>query len=173
VRLRSEAQESGWSRQPRTVAGADGSFRFEPVVVGRYRVTAQADGYSEASSDGFELHALELHSGVALRLPKALVVSGRITLQGVQTPPRFVRLVATRVQGSGSASASVNSDDMSFRFENLGPGTWNVHVASDLDVEFVPQTIELTRDVTDLQLDFESKPEEQPEAPAPFVYEAY
>jgi protocatechuate 3,4-dioxygenase beta subunit len=172
VRLRSDGEEGGWSRQPRTVTSADGSFRFEPVVVGKYRVTAAAEGYAEAVSEGFELHPLEMRSGLALRLQEGLTVAGFVKLQGVESAPRFLRLVA-RNEGGGSSSDRVDLDDMSFRLDTLGPGTWTIYVASDLDQDFLPQTLEVTRDMTDVELIFEPEPpeEESEGLESPFTYE--
>jgi hypothetical protein len=172
VRLRSDGEEGGWGRQPRAVTSADGSFRFEPVVVGNYRVTARVDGYAETSSEGFELHALELRSGITLRLPKGLSVSGRVQLPGIDAAPRFMRLVAK--SETGSANARVDLEDMSFRFDALGPGTWTIHLASDLDGSFQPQTLEVSRDMEDVELAFAFEPEEEDDAQGvegTFVYE--
>jgi protocatechuate 3,4-dioxygenase beta subunit len=172
VRLRSEGEQGGWTRQPRTMTSSDGSFRFEPVVVGSYRVTAEAEGYAEANSEPFELRPLELRSGVALRLRAGLTLAGRVRLEGAASAPRFVRLIARADEGAGSEGARVDLDDMRYRFTTLAPGRWTIHVATDLDTGFAPQTVELTRDVEDLELVFRPEPEGEGEGGGEsFVYE--
>lgn len=165
VTAASDDEQSRWSRQPSTVTAHDGSFTIEPVVAGRYKVRARADGYAQASSESFEVAAFQTHGGVVLRLPAALAVAGTIKIEGSTEKPDWIWLVATGGDGGdGREGAQIDGDDMRFQFERLGPGEWTFELNTSLDTEFEPVKLELTGDRPDLELTFKPAPPDPPEA---------
>ena len=156
-------EQSRWSRQPGTVTAHDGSFTIEPVVAGRYRLRARADGYAQAASEPFDVAAFQTRSGLVLRLPKALVVRGKVEIEGTTEKPEWMWIVATGGPGGdGHEGARVDLDDMSYSFERLGPGDWEFELNSSLGGDFATIKLNLTADTTSLLLKFKPAPPEPP-----------
>ena len=152
-------EEGRWNRQPSTVTAHDGSFTIDPVVAGRYRIRARADGYAQAATEPFDVSAFQTRSGIVLRLPQALVVRGTVEVEGSTEKPEWMWIVATGgASGDGHEGARVDLDDMSFSFERLGPGEWEFELNSSLDVECETIKLNLTGDMKDLKLKFKPAP---------------
>ncbi|HZL98754.1 MAG TPA: carboxypeptidase-like regulatory domain-containing protein, partial [Planctomycetota bacterium] len=154
-----DGEQGGWNPQPGTVTAHDGSFTIEPVVSGRYRLRASADGYARTTGEPLDVSAFQTRSGIVLRLPKALVVSGTIMIEGGAGETEWMWLVASGGDGGdGSEGARIEGDDLSFRMERLGPGDWQFELNTDQDIDYEPVKLTLTEDVSDLKLVFKPKP---------------
>ncbi|MHC4844781.1 MAG: carboxypeptidase regulatory-like domain-containing protein [Planctomycetota bacterium] len=167
-------EDKSWGRQTGAPTMADGSFVIDPVVAGTYRVSVRADGYANASSDVFELAELQRKDGVVIRVRPALVVSGTVTVIGLDDDPQWMWMVARSADGTSRDSSSVNKETGRFTFDRLSPGEWTFSLATNPDREFEPITIDIERDEENLELEFVAlPPEEEGDGSGVFIYENY
>jgi hypothetical protein len=119
-----------------TTTNVDGEFVLKHVVQGSYRLTAEADGLAEASTDAFEVRGDR--SGFVLRLGTLGVLTG--TVRGISDDEREqVRVAAVPMANlqsgpggmfggrgrGGLRTVSVQPDD-TYRIEDLEPGDYVV-----------------------------------------------
>ncbi len=155
-------EQKKWWRQNFAITGTDGSFTVEPVAAGEYRVETRADGYARGSSDDFEVREMARVSGLELRLVAALTLSGTVTLVGLDEPPRYKWLMATRESDGASDATGIRDDDGHFDLDQLGPGTWTLRVATEHGEEaFEPIVVEVAESRSDLDLEFLFIPEDE------------
>lgn len=142
-----------WFNRPATVTLEDGSYRIEPVTAGRYRVRAEKETFATTSSEEFEVRQMQTVRGIEIGLMGSLTMTGRVVLEGQETLPEWMWLVA-RSEDGANESASVNAEDGSFELDGLGPGTYTIDIGSGADVEFESLERTITADASNVVLTF-------------------
>jgi hypothetical protein len=105
-------------------SGPDGSFRFEAVAEGRYRVEAETPGYASAAEEVRVAGASV--TGLEIRLERGGAIVGRILGLPFQDLAQ-VQVVATAPDRPGQ-KGQVDYGGR-YRVEGLGPGEWKVIAA--------------------------------------------
>jgi hypothetical protein len=125
-----------------TLTDNEGRFTFEAVPAGASEISCRRPGYGEVGGDGASrLTAIQVGAGMGeltLELAPLASITGQVLLSG-EDPPEDLRVQLLqkhvrdgRGQWSNLRSAQVSSDGR-FRFGNLQPGAYLVHVAVSLD----------------------------------------
>ncbi len=116
-----------------TVSAADGSFEFEFVPSGKYRVDVRRDGLAGAGVGGIDVPYGGSPPPVIVRLIAGVDAKGTVELPAdlANAPFAFVEF---RAQGDSGARAGggVRKDNKSFEVHGLVPGKYDVRV-------FVPE----------------------------------
>ena len=158
----SVGKDNQWWRQNFAITRNDGTFTIEPVAAGTYRIETRADGYARGMSADFEIREMQQRSGVELRLTEAMTVTGTVTLNGLEEPPQYQWLMASRDEDGASDASGIDDETGEFSLDQLGPGTWTLRVATEHGEEaFEPVTIEVNESRSDLALEFFFIPEDE------------
>lgn len=111
---------------PRSISGADGSFRLTGLGRGRYRLAARLPGYTERGSAG----EIEINGQSARGLEIVLAPSASIrgTVIGLQSS----EMATVEVVAWNDTSFRAATPDIEGRFhlEALAPGTWQLMAAA-------------------------------------------
>jgi hypothetical protein len=140
------------SRNYTALSGADGSFRIEDVVPGRYRLFAERSGYQEIDkhrhrSEGrlLTLSAGQEVSDLTIRLQAAAVVEGRVSDEDGDPMPeaQVAVLRQTFVAGHShweQAGAERTNDLGQYRIPGLAAGNYFVSVTPPPDFRSLIET---------------------------------
>jgi protocatechuate 3,4-dioxygenase beta subunit len=110
-------------RQYRDVAGEDGRFRLTPVLAGKYRLKAGADGFTDTEHPGTIQVAGEPVSNVEITLEKGAVLSGKILGLAAEDLPR----VEVEARGDSGVTVPAWTDGRGrYEVRSLAPGDWTV-----------------------------------------------
>ncbi len=159
----------GWGRGTAGVSDERGAFVIEPVVTGKYKLSASAAGFANLTSDAVDVRPLLPSGGIELRLQPAIVVEGTIVLQGAVSEPQWLWLVASRRTASGEIDDStrdtsrVDAASREFKFDGLSAGTWRFELASDLGQDFEAADVTVSGETHGLVVTFHPAPEPEPE----------
>ncbi|PCJ55652.1 MAG: hypothetical protein COA70_00810 [Planctomycetota bacterium] len=105
-----------------TESAADGSFRFEGLAAGDYRVEAYHSGFSPAMSAAFTL--IDQDFEATLSLHEVAIILGK-----VEGPIQAFRNLSVSAQSAGLDPIDVRLDAAgNFRFEEVMPGTWTLQL---------------------------------------------
>lgn len=111
-----------------TESAADGSFSFDGLASGDYRIEAYHQGLSPAMSEAFSLIDQDFETD--LRLQAAASIAGH-----VEGPIQAFRGLSVSAQAAGLDPIDVRVDSQGeFRFDEVMPGTWNLQLR-DADQE--------------------------------------
>lgn len=113
--------QDGTESAPTVTSGADGTFRFEAVAEGGYRVETETKGYASAARE-IRVAGSPL-TGLEIRLERGGAIAGRILGLPFQDLAE-VQVVATSPGRPGQAGSLDYQG--SYRIEGLGPGEWKV-----------------------------------------------
>lgn len=179
----SEGENGFWGRRGGvSVTDAAGTYRFDVVSEGDYKISAQADGYAQIGSEPFTVSRHSTTRGVNVRLERAVRVSGRVIFEGLEEPPSWIWLTANSEDGGG-ANTRVDKDTLEYTFDDMAPNsTWTFQVVTSNGVDYEPVQVSIRNGRDDLSLVFSpAVEEEEPPEPeegatgeggAPFVYDA-
>jgi hypothetical protein len=117
VSLRSSSSVTG---PPDAVSEADGSFRFEGISPGGYRLEAVKEGEGRTRQPVPVTVAEAPLEGVLLELASTGTIRGRILGLNVD------ELAQVQVSAGWGAGVSAVAYDGSYRIEDLAPGVWRV-----------------------------------------------
>lgn len=142
----------------RKSAADDGSFAFERLAAGRYKLVAFGPSrgerrglYTSPPALSFELGEGDRLVGLELELPAALRLEGRLVDEAGAPVPRGTVLARAAGDARARPETADVADDGTFVL-GLGPGTWNVTARAD---GYAPATR------AGLELDPEHLPEPQ------------
>jgi len=108
-----------------TESASDGSFRFEGLASGDYRVEAYHSGFSPAMSAAFTLIDQDFEATIALQ--EVAVIVGK-----VEGPIQSFRNLSVSAQSAGLDPIDVRLDASgTFRFEEVMPGTWTLQLRNN------------------------------------------
>ena len=111
-----------WSRVQATT-GADGTFRFEGVESGEYRVRASKEGYATSESEPLRVAAAPV-GGLELRLQAGGAIVGRVLGLEPEALPH-VEVGGFRREAMDFRSTRVDFEGR-FRLAAVAPGEWRV-----------------------------------------------
>jgi Carboxypeptidase regulatory-like domain len=117
VSLRSNSSAAG---PPDAMSDADGSFRFEGISAGSYRLDAVKEGEGRTRQLVQITVAEAPLEGVILEIVSPVAIRGRILGLTVD------ELAQVQVSAGWGAGSSTVAYDGSYRIEDLTPGTWRV-----------------------------------------------
>jgi protocatechuate 3,4-dioxygenase beta subunit/sarcosine oxidase gamma subunit len=110
-------------RQYQDVTGEDGRFRLSPVLAGRYRLKARADGFSETEHLAPIAVAGEPVSNLDVTLDRGAALSGNI----LGLAPEDLAQVDVEVRGDNGVSVPAWTDGRGrYEVRSLAPGDWTV-----------------------------------------------
>lgn len=113
-------------KQYRDVTGGDGRFRLSPVVQGRYRAKAGAEGFSDAELPQIVAVSGEPVSNLEIALAKEAVLSGRI----LGLSPEDLARVEVEARGDRGDTVAAWTDGRGrYEVRPLYPGDWLVRAA--------------------------------------------
>ncbi|MFH0947021.1 MAG: carboxypeptidase regulatory-like domain-containing protein [Planctomycetota bacterium] len=104
-----------------------GAFEITMLPAGEFMVLAEAEGYTDGSVGPIRVPVGGEPSPVLIRLDAAIVVTGKVVLQGVDAPD-WVWMNFLKEGTEQSVGVSATGDDLSFRTDKLAPGNWTVQV---------------------------------------------
>jgi protocatechuate 3,4-dioxygenase beta subunit len=105
---------------PRTLSGADGSFTLTAVPDGKYRATANKEGYAPLREGPEVVVAGAPVAGVAIQLAAGGAITGRLI--GLE----FHELSRVRVSTRWGMNTGQVDPEGVYRIANLAPGDWDV-----------------------------------------------
>lgn len=109
-------------RRYRDVAGEDGRFRLSPVVAGRYRLKAGADGFAETERPA-TLVIEEAVSNLEIALDRGALLSGNI----LGLPAEDLAQVEVEARGDNGTTVAAWTDGRGrYEVRSLAPGDWTV-----------------------------------------------
>jgi large repetitive protein len=121
----------GSDAAPTSLHSDDGSFALDDVPPGRWTVEASAAGYQRGRASGIVVEEGGTTKGVAIRLARGGVVSGRVlesrSGQGVLGATVIARLAGVAAGRGPSATDALNQQtdaDGHFEISGLAPGTY-------------------------------------------------
>lgn len=107
----------------RDVTGEDGRFRLSPVVVGRYRLKAGADGFTDTEHPGTLAVAGEPVSNLEVALEKGAMLSGRILGLAAED----LAQVEVEARGDNGETVAAWTDGRGrYEIRSLASGDWTV-----------------------------------------------
>lgn len=113
-------------RQYQEVTGEGGRFRLSPVLDGRYRLNAEAEGFGETSVPGTLEVAGQPVSNLEITLERGAVLSGRIL--GLE--PEDLTKVRVEARGEHGVEVAAWTDGRGrYEIRPLRPGDWVVRAA--------------------------------------------
>jgi protocatechuate 3,4-dioxygenase beta subunit len=124
-------------REPlqRAALGPDGAWRFERVASGWYEVLVRAPGFAPARKKALRLDEGGALDGIEVQLSAGGTLRGRVTwLDGTPAAAAVVLIVGNQ-GGPDSAESATTDDDGRYASEHLTPGSWNVRVQDDSEVQ--------------------------------------
>lgn len=107
----------------RDVTGEDGRFRLSPVLAGRYRLKAGADGFTDTERPGTLAIAGEPVSNLEITLDRGAALSGKILGLSPEDLPQVE--VEARAD-SGETVAAWTDGRGRYEIRSLAPGDWTV-----------------------------------------------
>lgn len=107
----------------RDVTGEDGRFRLSPMIAGRYRLRAGADGYADTERPGTLAVTEEALSNLEITLDKGAVLSGSILGLPAEDLPQVE--VEARAD-SGETVAAWTDGRGRYEIRPIAPGDWTV-----------------------------------------------
>jgi len=144
-----------------TVTDAAGAYHFDVVSEGEYNVFAQAEGYARVSSDPFTVSRLSTARGVNVRLTRAVKISGKIVIEGMEENPSWLWLVA-RTEDGVRSNTRPDKDTLEFAFDDMSPNkTWSFQLWTNEGEEFEPVDVYIRHEQNDLVLVFRAEVEEE------------
>jgi hypothetical protein len=158
IELIADSQNDG--RNYTAVSGADGSFRIEDVVPGRYRLFAERSGYQEIDkhrlrSEGrlLTLSAGQEVSDLTIRLQAAAVVEGRVSDEDGDPMPEAQVAVLRQTFVAGHShweqvGAERTNDLGLYRIPGLAAGNYFVSVTPPPDFRSLIETTGNTPEAT-------------------------
>lgn len=108
------------------VTGDDGRFRLSPVVQGRYRLKAVAEGYSDTELRGTIAVAAEPVSNLEIVIDKGAMLSGNIL--GL-SPEDLAQVSVEARSDEGDTVAAWTDGRGRYEIRSLHPGDWVVRAA--------------------------------------------
>jgi protocatechuate 3,4-dioxygenase beta subunit len=141
-----------WMSGPdsRTVSSGDGSFVFQGISDGEYRLLGTRQGFAPAVLPGVQVAGSPV-SGLELRLGPGAVIRGR--LLGLDPAAASqVRVTASSADGTAYLQGVVDPSG-SYRIQDVGPGEWNLMAQFSsasmvtAQVEVSPGEVEVVRDL--------------------------
>ena len=143
-----------------TATGLDGTFRFDGVPVGIFKLDATSHENPSRPVSGVEVTYGGVAGPVELVLVSPAIVTGRIVLpEGCDSPRWLGMMVKGKEQTSGTDKwVWVSRDELTFETRELIPGTYSARVHGDFGegVGFKPVEIQVQeRGVTDLLIKLE------------------
>ena len=110
-------------RQYRDVTGEDGRFRLSPVLAGKYRLKAGADGFTDTEHPGTLAVAGEPVSNLEVTIEKGAVLSGKI----LGLPAEDLPQVEVESRGDNGQTMAAWTDGRGrYEIRPLAPGDWTV-----------------------------------------------
>jgi len=110
-------------RQYRDVTGEDGRFRLAPVLAGKYRLKAGANGFTDTERPGTLAVAGEPVSNLEVTLDRGAVLSGRI----LGLPAEDLAQVEVEARGDNGETVAAWTDGRGrYEIRSLAPGDWTV-----------------------------------------------
>ena len=110
-------------RQYRDVTGEDGRFRLAPVLAGKYRLKAGADGFTDTESPGTLTVTTDPVSNLEVTLEKGAVLSGKI----LGLPPEDLAQVEVEARSDRGERVAAWTDGRGrYEARPLAPGDWTV-----------------------------------------------
>ncbi|MCB9897748.1 MAG: carboxypeptidase regulatory-like domain-containing protein [Planctomycetes bacterium] len=164
VTVRSTESKGRWwgGRSSFDVTGPDGRFEMEPVGEGSYLAEIEMDGFARQTSEAFDVPAQGTARVPDVRLTRGLKVSGKLTLVDAAEAPDWIWLNATTSTGS-RATARPDKNDMTYTFDDMAPGTWEVSIYTSNGVEYEPISIVVTGSTEQQALTFRPAPPPDPQ----------
>jgi large repetitive protein len=108
----------------RDVTGEDGRFRLSPVLAGKYRLKAGAEGFTDTEQPGTLAVAGEPVSNLEVALDKGAVLSGKIL--GLPAEDLAQVEVEARDDSGGETLAAWTDGRGRYEIRSLAPGDWTV-----------------------------------------------
>jgi protocatechuate 3,4-dioxygenase beta subunit len=110
-------------KQAHDVTGDDGRFRLAPVLPGRYRLKAAADGFSDTTLPKTVEVAAEPVANLEITLEKGAALSGKI----LGLPPEDLSQVTVEARGERGDTVAAWTDGRGrYEIRSLYPGDWLV-----------------------------------------------
>lgn len=131
LELRQDGDDNEWSDGTRmnTVAGKDGTFTFDLVPGGTYRVRARRSGFADANESGVYVPDSGSGKRVELRMVTGETVSGTVQAPPMAEDPRFLFVEFRGVEGNEARSgARVSMEGMEYEVKGLYPGKYEVRL---------------------------------------------
>ncbi|HEX5720976.1 MAG TPA: carboxypeptidase-like regulatory domain-containing protein, partial [Thermoanaerobaculia bacterium] len=117
-----EGETPMYRPQTEVVSSADGSFAFQGISDGEYRLTGSRQGFAPATIPGVQVAGAPV-AGLELRLGPGAVIRGR--LLGLD-PTVANRVMVMAYSGEGTRLEGVADPSGSYRIQDVPPGEWNV-----------------------------------------------
>jgi protocatechuate 3,4-dioxygenase beta subunit len=129
VRLATEEGVGG--RELRTIAAADGGFRFDPVPSDEYRLEGEAPGFSATVAPDPVRVADRSLDGLQLTLRPGVLLTGRVTGLDAEALSR-VRVEVSAADDGRTLDASVDWEGV-YELRDLSPGDWRLRASLERD----------------------------------------
>jgi len=144
-----EAETPMFRPPTEAISSADGSFVFQGISDGEYRLTGTRQGFARATIPGVQVAGAPV-SGLELRLGPGAVIRGR--LLGLD-PAAASRVRVAAFSGEGTHLEGVVDPSGSYRIQDVPPGEWTVTAHSNApdmvtaQVEVSPGEQEVVQDL--------------------------
>ena len=128
------------SRQFRRETRSDGRGEFElgPLRSGRYRLSADYDGYTRATSDPIRVSSGATSGPIVLRLESGASLSGVVRDSETGEPVRGAQLIFVHPVPRGRPPTVQSDDEGRYEFDTLPSGRHTLHVSHNLyDFEYI------------------------------------
>ncbi len=110
-------------RQYRDMTGEDGRFRLAPVLAGKYRLKAGADGFTDTEHPGTLAVDGEPATNLEITIEKGAVLSGKI----LGLPAEDLPQVEVEARGDRGETVAAWTDGRGrYEIRSLAPGDWTV-----------------------------------------------
>lgn len=136
----------------RDVTGEDGRFRLSPVIEGRYRLKAGAEGYTETGLPEAVVVAAEPVAGLELALDRGTLLSGKI----LGLPPEDLAQVEVEARSDRGDTVTAWTDGRGrYEARALHPGDWTVRATLWDDQRETQARVVIRRSDRELSRDLE------------------
>jgi len=139
IRARLEDQnEADFRVRMNTVTDLDGSFLFEGVPVGTYKIEAESNQFGCPPVSGVEVYARGKAGPIVLTMITPVVVKGRVDLPESELSARWVGMMIEPAddKSSGREWVSIRSGSGSFETKRLIPGSYKAQLWGSFETKY-------------------------------------